>query len=474
MRLNRRVIIFRVILAVGVYCGSISGFRAAELPLSHLLKQQGFEKMRLGELEKLTSSAQNLQALKVLSAAYEQTAYAATNMAEEAVIRTRQVQDYQLLLVKNPEWMELLYQLATQQIALQRLKPERLDVLAEAVKNLNFLIQVATKNKQKDQLIQGYFQLGRALKHQGDTASSLGNPQLMQTKYQHSLLAFTHTLNLDAQRIDAVGEVVLIYRALGDLQSAISVVRNNLPHLKQQHLAAKSYEMLGVLLQEANLNADARTAFNQSITLNKGMMGAYLHLAQLNQLDGNNQHAALILRQSIEVNPVFIESYLNLGAILVGLRQNTEARVIFEQALSIKQEEAISLGMFPSKQLYISHTFYKIAAYLAWLYLQDNQLEKALAVALKAQQFQALDAHLADTLGEIYSRLGNVIEASAAFNQAIEMKNLPSAHFHLAELLVKQGDIKQAKRHLVAALAAPQDFHYRAQAIDLQNSLKKR
>src|SRR6185436_15700084 len=67
------------------------------------------------------------------------------------------------------------------------------------------------------------------------------------------------------------------------------------------------------------------------------------------------------------------------------------------------------------------------------------------------------DDHLAlQNMAIAYSKTGRVEEAIRAYRRALELKpHLAGAHYGLAFLLIKKGDVAGADRHLTAFLADP-------------------
>jgi tetratricopeptide (TPR) repeat protein len=66
------------------------------------------------------------------------------------------------------------------------------------------------------------------------------------------------------------------------------------------------------------------------------------------------------------------------------------------------------------------------------------------------------DHRVLQNMAIAYSKTGRLEEAIRAYSRALELKpNLSGAHYGLAFLLLKRGDVESATKHLEAFLAAP-------------------
>ncbi|MEE8059375.1 MAG: tetratricopeptide repeat protein [Pseudomonadales bacterium] len=422
----------------------------------------------------LGQAGHNPHAFNLLSAAYAKMRDAAKTIEEEAKIRIHEVDAYQEILQHVPDWPEVIFRSASQRIAIQRLVPERINELHQAIAELDTLLVLLDKEGRKTEQVSVHFQLGRAYKHLEDAQpQSRRASTYLPTNYKLALEEFSTALKSNPERVDALGEIVLVYKAIGDRSSAVKHVHKHIPNLTQNNTIAKAYEMLGALQVESGHLTEAINSFKKALTHNAYMMGSYLHLASLYQQTGNTTKAITILEKSVEVEPGFLRGNSETGHIYMAMGRYKQAITAFEKVIQTPTSEAIVIGMLPSRHQYKNKLYYKSTAALAWLFLETNKPNKALNMAELAARYQPMDVSLLDTMGTIYDVLDKQTEAIEAFQQAINLANLPSAHYHLAEIYVRKNKLKIANEHLTAALTSGEDFYYRKAAEKLQASVSE-
>ena len=91
---------------------------------------------------------------------------------------------------------------------------------------------------------------------------------------------------------------------------------------------------------------------------------------------------------------------------------------------------------------------------LAYIYLITNKdLDNALFFAKMALQIAPQDPHVLDTVGCIYLKKGGVFLAKKYIGMAIiNDNNNPIFHYHMANVLIKEGRINEAKKEIIFAL----------------------
>ena len=113
------------------------------------------------------------------------------------------------------------------------------------------------------------------------------------------------------------------------------------------------------------------------------------------------------------------------------------------------------------------------ASWLAWLYLEENELHKALETVERAKQYQEPGAHLLDTLGWIYYQMGDYQPALKTLQSAVEASGgFPAVHYHLAHIYFKDGQFTQAKQAVETALQSGEAFRDRADAEALKKQIE--
>ncbi len=421
-------------------------------------------------------TGRNLEALNLLSTAFARLRDITLTTAQEAEIRTHEVEAYQRILKKVPDWSEVIFRMASQRIAIERLDPRRFDELNKAAAELKSLTGKLHRDDQKLERATAHFQLGRAYKHQEDARpSSTRKPgTTLPERYQLAVREFQSTLRMDASRVDALGEIVLVYLAADDTKTALAIVQNHIPKLTEGIDLGKAYEMLGELhVKLVNGNA-AIPEFDRALKQNENLMGAYLHLATLYLQNKDKERAIDALSMSVRAQPEFLSGHLRLGSIHLRDGRYSEAIKAYEQVLRVPKSRAIVLGMRPSRHQYRNNLYYQAASALAWLLLETGDPKQGLEMAKAATQFRAVDPHLLDTLGMIYEALGDREKALETLNLAANKSGLQSAHYHLAQIYAKQDDLERALHHLDKALSSPKAFYYRSAALALQRKISSR
>ncbi len=109
---------------------------------------------------------------------------------------------------------------------------------------------------------------------------------------------------------------------------------------------------------------------------------------------------------------------------------------------------------------------------LAWLLLEEKQLESARELAEKARDLEPENGAVLDTLGWIRLQQGESREALALLRQAVDrMPESGDARYHLAEALVRSGKRDEARDILEELLATDRPFPSQSQARQLYDAL---
>ncbi|MBW8191856.1 sulfotransferase [Neiella marina] len=171
-----------------------------------------------------------------------------------------------------------------------------------------------------------------------------------------------------------------------------------------------------------------------------------LHKAAQQALNQQNFKAAhQYCLQILQQQPQHADSYFLLGMIAAAMGQMNKSLQLVEQALALVSNNA---------EYQAQHA--KILALL-------NHPSEATASAEKAQQLvSASDAVTLDTIGVVYSRLGQHRQAADLFEKVCQLRpNQASYWFNLAASARFNGNFEQA-RHAYEKVIALQPHHYAA------------
>ena len=409
--------------------------------------------------------------LDLLSQSYAIETRNARTVEEQADICEAQIKHYAKISKEHPHWSELLYRLASQRVVYQRLRPALMEELDAAVEELERVITLGMWDDKPSEEASGYFQLGRTIKHQGDTYNATNKKHLVAERYDAALKAFEKTLEIAPERIDALGEIVLIYLAGGKLEVATKAVREHMPKVEAPNLRGKMFEMYGELLKRQGDLEGAIESFQTALNNNPKLMGSYLHLAVIYHTQSQYDKVESIYKRSVEEEPRFIEGHFALGTLFKGYHRFPDAIRTFQHLLDVPKEDAVFTGMLPSHVLYRNNLYYQAAEQLAEVQFQQGDYQKALKAALDAATHQELQAPLADLTGRIYLAQSKPKKAMAFFQTALRLSDLPAAHLHLAQVFIQEKDLEQARRHLTQAVESAQEFPGRKEAEKLLNDL---
>lgn len=176
------------------------------------------------------------------------------------------------------------------------------------------------------------------------------------------------------------------------------------------------------------------------------------------------------LRAAIEADPSRNEPYATLGSMYVGQKRLDEALREFE-ALSKKQKRPVAtltmMGMIVEQQgntdeaikryndaLAIDSGAVVASNNLAWILAERGQdLERALQLAQNAVAAAPEKGEMIDTLGWVYYKRNQPLQAITYFQQAVQKSpERGDYHYHLGLALVKSGDNVKGRAALQRAL----------------------
>lgn len=92
---------------------------------------------------------------------------------------------------------------------------------------------------------------------------------------------------------------------------------------------------LGWVHEKMESYAEARSAFEQAVTLDSSLVEAYTSLARLVSIEGEHQRAIELLRRAIELRPDDSRAHFNLGVAFVNSGDYSQAAKAYEQVIEI-------------------------------------------------------------------------------------------------------------------------------------------
>ena len=174
------------------------------------------------------------------------------------------------------------------------------------------------------------------------------------------------------------------------------------------------HNSLGMVLEREGKSGDARQHFAEAARLSPAFAEARVNLANALASDGEFDEAIVHYRTAIDLKPEYTEPRVGLGAALLMLRRPAEAIPAYREAIRLNPTLA--------------------------------EAHNGLCGAL------SLQGQNEDAMGEC--------------QEALRLKSdLPSAHLNVALILIKRGEVPEARRHLVTALTIDPNYTPAMQAL---------
>jgi len=203
---------------------------------------------------------------------------------------------------------------------------------------------------------------------------------------------------------------------------------------------------------------------------------------------GASAKAEATLRHAIEMDPTNMQAFELLGQMYIREGRLDAAREQFETlarrdqrsvgpptmiAMLLEAQQRRADAVRAYEAVLAVHPAAGVAANnLAWLYAEDDRLDEALQLALVARQELGRAPNARDTLGWIYVRKKQPLDAIPLFVQCTEAQpDNPTYAYHLAVAYNDAGYTAKAREVLAAALAAPRPFAARDRAVQLMERI---
>ena len=222
---------------------------------------------------------------------------------------------------------------------------------------------------------------------------------------------------------------------------------------KLQPKKAIGYLLEGNVFEANSQYAEAEQAFRKSIQVNATPLG-YEKVANVLLVQKKLQQAITELKMGVTAFPKATVLQIQLATIYQTYKQIPEAIKVYKKILQEHPNHAVVLNN------------------LALLYL-DNGDTHALEYAQKAHSLIPSNPGIADTLGWVYAKQGNLENALPLLERASTQTNMPTIQYHFAYVLYKTGQKIEARRILMQILNGNNDFHERSEAEELLQLLKK-
>jgi tetratricopeptide (TPR) repeat protein len=199
----------------------------------------------------------------------------------------------------------------------------------------------------------------------------------------------------------------LAYRALGDLPSAVSVLKQG---VERNPADQESRYVLGQVLltlgrhEEGRREMDAYRNLDEQITETNSLFETAVQRAQAGELDRAEQ----LLRDTLRLAPRYTPAFHSLGVVLLN-RGNSQRAVE-----SLQQAQA-------SNPLN-SETYFQMGT----AFFRSGKFSEALDMTERALVLDEEDSRFHALLGDVYSKMNRPADARTARQQAERLRNRPS------------------------------------------------
>jgi len=272
--------------------------------------------------------------------------------------------------------------------------------------------------------------------------------------------SYLSILNIEKEHSESLGNLGVIYRALGDNKKAYyyyiqainvnpknSMTFNNLGNLlkdtKNYKAALKvysdgikvdsknyhAYNNIGMVFEKMNEYEKAIQAYTDAIRINPKFDKAVNNIGVILYSQKKYQQAIDIFKIALNINPKYTELYSNIGACYNKLKKYDKAIENLNKAIEYNPKNA---GAYTN----LGNVYNKLLEYKKAAKLHEKSIE------LDPNGYNAYS-----NLGTSYKNLGFTTKAITSYKKAIELKpDFENAHFDLATIFLSKGDFKNGWR----------------------------
>jgi len=259
-----------------------------------------------------------------------------------------------------------------------------------------------------------------------------------------------------------------------DLSQA--TVAQELPHLN-----------LGLLLSYRDLTGPALSELKKALAINDTSIMANYWAAQALLKQGKRLEAIDHLEKALEQAPRFFTAQYTVAELHFLNGKPDKALQHYRQALEVREDPGIlvklgllheNLGQFEQaadsyqRLIDLLPDFFVGYNQLAWLYAKQGvELNKAMQLALKANELQPGNASILDTLGWIHFHKKDYDKALSYLEKSLQVNpQNPTVLYHLGMTHHALDNPSEARSYLERALAISETFEGAQKAKDILNA----
>jgi tetratricopeptide (TPR) repeat protein len=227
-----------------------------------------------------------------------------------------------------------------------------------------------------------------------------------------------------------------VYASQGENDKAISELKK-IPSKSEVYIKARTF--MGFLYRQDGKLKMAVNAIKQAHQKDKASAKLLSYLILLLRDDSRLDEAKKLLEDEIKESNGSETLWFHYAVVLNELEQGSESLTAMERVLEINPLNVDALN-------FVAYTLAE----------SGGSLDKALAHGLKACELTPKDAYVWDTLGWVHYKRGELSDAESTLKKALSMASDVVILEHYAAVLLRQGNIPQAKGTLEQIIAMPQ------------------
>jgi tetratricopeptide (TPR) repeat protein len=419
------------------------------------------------------------------------------------------------------KYLIFLYEKRRDEIGLAKQYEELNELYGTDVANLEKIAQIYQSHKEFDKLIETYQKMLDIDSTDAEIYLKIGKAEEWQHKPEEAEKWYLKAMEIEPNYFPAAQELAYLYRNNEEWQKIIDLYKtfesdtsNTVPEIMsaEAYYYLKEYGMATEILQPIlsqkktpplmALNLSARIDFDQKDYTRakskfKKLIGqdpqfkyAWLFLGFTYSETDQPDSAAIIYTKALDLFPKDPTFLAFLGYSLQEQKRFNEAlnplklsiqydpkninaisslAVVYESLkLYVKSDSVYTeaVKQFPDNPLLLNNFSYSLSE-------RDVRLEEALQMSQKAVAAEPDNAAYLDTIGWIYYKLGNYIEAEKYIKQAIELRESSAVVFeHLGDVYHKLGNSEQARQYWSKALNLDSENAELKQKLEMINADK--
>jgi predicted Zn-dependent protease len=250
--------------------------------------------------------------------------------------------------------------------------------------------------------------------------------------------SFVRALELQPDSREILRELTQLYVQGKQTDKAIQTL-SAIPDSKKQ---AFHYELMGAVYLQADRLEDAEAAFKKALEKDPNSPTPDAALAAQYIQSGRTNEGLQKLDDLIKKSPSNASAYGTKGILLETQGKTAEAQQCYSEAIRLDPD------------------FFAAGNNLAYILAEEGrELDTALNLAQNARRRQPENPNIADTLGWVYYKRGNLVLARDQLQFAVSKEpDNPVLQYHLGMIYKENKQMKEAEAALKKAVSSPQNF----------------